>query len=268
MSVDILEKIIAKKQVRLNEAIKEIPLKELWRKLEQRNPERRTWPLVTDDFNVISEVKHASPSLGPIPWQMTAKELVKEYEQGGAAVISVLTEEDFFRGGIKDLQEVRETVSLPILRKDFMWTEYQLVESRLIGADAVLLIVAMLEAKNLGKLLNLTSELGLEALVECHDRCEVEQALEAGATLIGLNNRNLRTFEVRLETTLELMEIIPKDYVVISESGIRSQEDAGRVAEAGANGVLVGESCVKHEHPALHVANLREQGRKNFRSRV
>lgn len=262
MSSDILNKIVARKQERLRAAENKTSLPELRKQLEREKPERRPWPLARNRFDLIAEVKKASPSLGEIKWVCSLPELVQGYKQGGAGVISVLTEEDFFRGSLQDLAEVRRLSGLPVLRKDFLWTEYQLVESRLHGADAILLIVALLPEENLKNLLVLARELELETLVECHDRQEVELALRAGAKTIGINNRNLRTFEVKLETTLELVKLIPNDCIVVSESGIRKPEDAGKVAAAGANAVLVGESCVRQADPARHIASLLDMGRK------
>jgi indole-3-glycerol phosphate synthase len=267
MAEDILLKIVARKQERLNELMRVTPLAELSRRLETELPRRRPWPLAKDRFDVIAEIKRASPSLGLINWQHTLPELVHSYERGGAGVVSVLTEEDFFRGSLADLAEVRRETSLPLLRKDFLWTEYQLVESRLAGADAILLIVALLDQKTLTGLLQLAAELELEVLVECRDRGEIERAMQAGAQNIGINNRNLRTFEVSLETTIKLLPAVSKDCAVISESGIKIPADAGRLAAAGVNGILVGESCVRQAEPAKHVAGLLEQGRRQYRQR-
>ena len=267
MAADILQQIVARKQERLNTLQQVTPFATLCRRLDAELPERRPWPLASDRFDVIAEIKRASPSLGPINWQHTLPELVQQYELGGAGAVSVLTEEDFFCGSLADLAQVRRETGLPILRKDFLWTEYQLVESRLAGADAVLLIVALLDQKILNRLIKYAAELELETLVECHDRQEIERAIQAGARTIGINNRNLRTFTVSLETTIELLPTVPRDSVVISESGIKIPADAGRLAAAGTNGVLVGESCVRQAEPSKHVAGLLEQGRKQYRQR-
>ena len=267
MAADILQKIVAHKQERLSKAEQLMPFNALYRRLESEQPIRRPWPLATDRFDLIAEIKRSSPSLGPIHWQHSLPELVRQYESGGAGAISVLTEQDFFGGSLDDLGQVRRETRLPILRKDFLWTEYQLVESRLYGADAILLIVALLEQETLQGLLKFASELGLEALVECHDHQEIERAIQAGARNIGINNRDLRTFEVSLEVTLELLQAVHKDCVVVSESGIRIPEDAGRLAAAGVNAILVGESCVRQAAPAKHVADLLGQGRKQHQQR-
>lgn len=261
MSADILQKITAKKEQRLTQAQSRVPFMELVRRLEQGAPPRRPWELAADRFDVIAEVKRASPSLGPIPWACTLPQLVQAYEQGGAKVISVLTEEDYFQGTLEDLVNVRNQIALPVLRKDFIFTEYQVLESRFYGADAILLIVALLGEKELAALLKVAAEIGLETLVECHDREEVSIALAAGARTIGINNRNLRTFEVRLETTAELVDMIPAGCVAVSESGIHSPEHAGYVAATGVSAVLVGESCVRSGSSAAHISGLLAAGR-------
>ncbi|MFZ3101483.1 MAG: indole-3-glycerol phosphate synthase TrpC [Desulfitobacteriaceae bacterium] len=267
MAADILQQIVARKQERLSKVEQLIPFDSLCRRLEIERPLRRPWPLATDRFDVIAEIKRASPSLGQIPWQHSLPELVKQYELGGAGTISVLTEQDFFCGSLEDLEQVRKETSLPILRKDFLWTEYQIVESRVAGADAILLIVALLDKVTLQRLLKVASEISLEVLVECHDLQELERAIQAGAHNIGINNRDLRTFEVSLDTTLELLQAVNQDCVIVSESGIRVPEDAGRLAAAGVNAILVGEACVRQAKPAKQVADLLEQGRKQHRQR-
>ena len=267
MADDVLERIVAGKSRRLRAAEEKCSLKSLWQCLEQEAPQPRTWALAPERFGVIAEIKRASPSLGKIAWACSLEQLVTAYTAGGAAAISVLTEEDFFQGSLADLQYVRSLTGLPVLRKDFLWTEYQVVESRVYGADAILLIVALLEGQTLKRLLALAEELQLQVLVECHDREEVELALNAGAKVIGINNRNLRTFEVHLATTLELSSSVPAHCVLVSESGIHQPEDAAVVARSGANAVLVGESCVRNGEPGDHIASLLKHGRQDFRQR-
>jgi len=261
--MNILERIVNRKRSRLAEAQARLPLAELCRLLE-KNEEgnaRRPLPLTPDGFHVIAEVKRASPSLGVIPWSRDLIALVDSYRRGGAGVISVLTEEDFFHGSVRDLQEVGSLCDLPLLRKDFLFTEYQIVESKVIGASAVLLIATLLSGKQLNALLRLAEELGMEALVECRDEKEVECALEAGARIVGINNRDLRTFTVSLERTERLAPLIPPGVVLVSESGITSPGDAARVAKAGAAAVLVGEACIRHADPAAFIAGLLQSGR-------
>ncbi len=262
--MDVLEKILAAKRKKLIEVEAEVPLSLLWKRLEHSAPKLRPWPLGKGQFELITEVKRASPSLGRIDWVLSLSDILNGYERGGAGAISVLTEEDFFQGGLGDFQSVRQSCPLPMLRKDFLFTEYQLVESRVYGADAVLLIAAVLEEKTLKKLLKLARKLSLETLVECHDRQEIEKAISAGAHLLGINNRNLRTFEVSLETTLELMHSLPKHCAVVSESGIKSPEDIKRLAEAGAAGALVGESCLRQTDLGDYVGHLVRAGRSAY----
>jgi indole-3-glycerol phosphate synthase len=268
MESHILSSIMRKRQQRLNQAQERCPLDQLWHQLENipRLP-RRGWPISTKSFEVIAEVKRASPSLGPILWSLSLIDLVQAYQDGGAGVISVLTEEDFFRGSLADLKQVRETTALPILRKDFLWTEYQLVESRLHGADAVLLIMSLLDSALLKKLLSLAKELGLMTLVECRDSEEVELALAGGAQTIGINNRDLRTFEVRLEKTLDLCRLIPEECNVVSESGIKTSQDVERLASAGVNAILVGESFLRSSDPSGYIARLRDEGQLKMKRR-
>ena len=267
MESHILSSIMLQRQKRLNQAQESCPLDQLWHKLDKipKTP-RRGW-ISTKNFEVIAEIKRASPSLGPIPWNLSLTDLVQAYQDGGAGAVSVLTEEDFFHGSLADLKQVRETTELPILRKDFLWSEYQIVESRLYGADAALLIMSLLDTKLLKKLLALAKELELETLVECRNREEVEQALAGGAQTIGINNRDLRTFEVRLEKTLELCRLIPEECVVVSESGISTPEDVERLASVGVNAILVGESCLRSGDPSSHIARLRNEGQYKLKRR-
>ncbi len=194
---------------------------------------------------VIAEIKRASPSRGPLNPQLDPAALARLYEQGGAAALSVLTDGRFFAGSLADLAAARAAVALPVLRKDFVVDEYQVYEARAAGADALLLIVAALADAALRDYLALAAELGLPCLVEAHDEREVERALSGGARLIGVNNRDLRTFAVDLATGERLGALIPSDRVFISESGIHSRADVARLARAGADAVLVGESLVR-----------------------
>ena len=196
---------------------------------------------------LIAEVKRASPSRGVLapdrPWDPVG--LARTYALNGAAAISVLTDEKYFQGHLSLLADIRAAVPVPLLRKDFTIDEYQLWESRAAGADAVLLIVAILEPPLLRDLLAAAKGLGLGALVETHTAAEVDVALVAGATILGINNRDLRTFETRLETTLALLPTIPPGVTVVSESGLSGAADVRRVVAAGAHAVLVGEGVVR-----------------------
>lgn len=212
--------------------------------------------LRAETVQIIAEVKRSSPSQGDINAELDVAELVREYERNGAAAISVLTDEDYFGGSIDDLREARAAVDLPILRKDFIISPYQVYEARAAGADGVLLIVAALYPSTLKTMLDLTHELGMAALVEVHTEMELDLALANGAKLVGINNRDLSTLEVSLHTFTELAYRVPGDRVLVSESGIRNRGDVAYVAGAGADAVLVGTSLVSCEAPGAAVAEL------------
>lgn len=195
---------------------------------------------------VVAEVKKASPSRGVIRADFVPADLARAYAQAGAQAISVLTDEPFFQGRLADLDAARGAVDLPILRKDFHVDPYQLWEARAAGADAVLLIAATLSPPELTDLLGLSRELGLAALLEVHTRQELETALESGAELVGVNNRDLKSFEVSLETTFGLLPYVPTPVVLLSESGISRPEEVSRLAAAGVDGILVGEGLLRH----------------------
>ena len=206
---------------------------------------------------VIAECKAASPTAGTIAAKYDPVAQAKLYEQGGAGAISVLTDREYFRGSLDDMKKVREAVRVPVLRKDFILTEAQVYESIAAGADAFLLIVAALSDPELKGLYELGRGLGADVLVEVHDMKEMDRALEIDADIIGINNRNLHSFEVDLKTTEELAPEIPSDCLGISESGIRTREDVKFVTEQGIFCLLVGESLMKHEDPAKALQSLR-----------
>ncbi|HAM58979.1 MAG TPA: indole-3-glycerol phosphate synthase TrpC [Candidatus Rokubacteria bacterium] len=205
---------------------------------------------------LIAEVKRASPSRGVLNAALDPAAQGRSYAAAGAAALSVLTDEKYFHGTLDDLVAVRAAVSLPVLRKEFIVDEYQLWESRAAGADAVLLIVAVLEDALLRDLLAAAKGLGLAALVECHTAAELDGALAAGSRVVGINNRDLGTFETRLETTLELAPLIPPGPIVVSESGFFTAADVRRVAAAGVRAVLVGEGLVRAPDVAAKVREL------------
>lgn len=206
--------------------------------------------------SVIAEFKRRSPSKGDIAAGANPAAVALAYQSHGASAVSVLTDERYFGGSLDDLRAVRAAVDLPILRKDFVLDEFQLLEARAAGADAVLLIVAALGAGRLGELLEATHELGLEALVEVHTLDETDIAKSVGARLIGINNRNLSTFETDLSVTREVASRIGSDAVIISESGIRHAADVAQVREWGAHAVLVGESLLKSDDVGSHLRTL------------
>ena len=206
--------------------------------------------------NIIAEFKRASPSKGIINDHLDPAETAIAYEDAGAAAISVLTEEDFFKGSLEDLAAVRNAVNIPILRKDFIIDDFQIYESTAAGADAVLLIVAGQSAENLQRLLRLAHELGLDAIVEVHDRRELETAISIGADIIGVNNRNLKTFEVSLDVSRELIKYRPKDVVMITESGISGRAEINELRELGFNGFLIGEALMRSADAARELRLL------------
>ncbi|MEH6591065.1 MAG: indole-3-glycerol phosphate synthase TrpC [Halioglobus sp.] len=198
---------------------------------------------------VIAEVKKASPSKGVIRADFHPDAIASSYEAGGATCLSVLTDIDFFQGADAYLQQARAACALPVLRKDFTVDPYQVVEARAIGADAILLIVAALEQNQMLELAATAAEVGVDVLVEVHDRAELERALELHTPLVGINNRDLHTFDTRLETTLELLEHIPADRIVITESGIHTAEDVSLMREHNVYSFLVGESFMRAPEP-------------------
>ncbi len=211
---------------------------------------------VGDDIHLIAEAKKASPSKGVIREDFHPVEIAQVYEQSGASAISVLTDETFFQGKLEYLTQIREAVSLPLLRKDFIIDPYQIFEARAAGADAILLIVACLSEIQLEDFLNLARHLGLDALVEVHVSTELDTALELGAEMIGINNRNLHTFETTLETTFQFLSRIPADRLVVSESGIRDRSDVVQLQQRGVRAILVGESLMRSADISAKVREL------------
>ena len=205
---------------------------------------------------VIAEVKRASPSKGLLRANFDPAAIARSYEQGGAACMSVLTDREFFQGSAEDLIKARAACSLPTLRKDFLIDPYQAFEARALGADCVLLIVACLEDAQMRALEEVAHSLGMAVLVEVHDAGELDRALALNTPLIGINNRNLRTFETRLETTLDLLPRVPKDRVVVTESGIQSTADVRRMRGGGVNTFLVGEAFMRADDPGKELRKL------------
>jgi indole-3-glycerol phosphate synthase len=223
---------------------------ELTRQARARNDFRdfrSALPQSDDKLGVIAEIKKASPSAGVIASSFDPVEIAKNYERGGANAISVLTDTKFFQGKLQDLADVRRAVSVPLLRKDFILDEIQIAESAANGADAILLIVAALEQGQLIDLLQSTARYRLDALVEVHTREELNRALAAGAKIVGINNRNLATFDVDLAVTEELCREVPDEIVLVSESGIKTPQDVARVKGCGVDAVLVGEALMRRE---------------------
>jgi len=241
----MLNRIIAEKREEVEQRKKDIPVSSLKERTAQRQaPLDFAHALSGGSTRLIAEVKRASPSLGLLCPNFDPVEIAKTYVQGGAAAISVLTEANYFQGSIEHLAAIREEVRLPLLRKDFIFDQYQIYESGAYGADALLLIVAILSQEQLEGLLSLSRRLGLSCLVEVHNEAEVERALLSGAKIIGINNRDLNTFKVDINTTRRLCSLIPEKRIVVSESGIRSRGDVEKLKGWGVNAVLVGETLV------------------------
>jgi len=241
----MLNKIMAPKRDEVKQRKQSVPLSSLEERIAQRKaPLDLAVALDGDHTRLIAEVKRASPSRGLLCPDFNPVKLAKEYAQGGAAAISVLTEVNYFGGSLDHLASIRKEISLPLLRKDFIFDPYQIYESRAYGADALLLIVAMLSQGQLEELLSLSHSLGLKCLVEVHHEAEVDRALLSKAKIIGINNRNLITLAVDINTTRRLRPLLPPEQIVVSESGISSRHDIEKLKEWGVNAVLIGEALV------------------------
>jgi indole-3-glycerol phosphate synthase len=254
----VLERIVAYKREEVAAARARAPEAELERRLAAL-PRARDFRAALErgpGLGVIAEVKKASPSAGVIRPDFDPVAISRAYERGGASCVSVLTDGPSFQGGLHHLEAVRAAVALPLLRKDFLLERYQLLEARLAGADCVLLIAEILPGDALPRLLTQAQELGLQALVELHDRDNLPRVLASGARLVGVNNRDLRTFAVRLEHTLELAAAVPPDVCLVSESGIRVRADLVRLRAAGVKAVLVGEALMRAPDVAAALSEL------------
>jgi len=253
---DILARIVAQKRNEFAQA--SISRAELEKQAEGLRAQRRGFRAALDRKMpaIIAEIKKASPSKGILREDFEPAALAREYQENGAAAISVLTDGPFFQGSLADLRAARQAVSLPALRKDFTLNEYHVVESAANGADAILLITAILEEKEIRDLRELAGQWGMAAMVEVHNHRELKTALDAGAEIVGVNNRNLKTFEVTLETSLRLAEDIPAAVLKISESGIHSRKDMQRLQDAGFRAFLVGEHLLKSTSPGAALRGL------------
>lgn len=240
----ILDEIIEKRKIQLERERAAVSDAEMKKAAERsdRVPISFADALRKDGLSVIAEVKKASPSKGLICRDFQPADIAREYQRCGASAISCLTEEHYFMGSSDYLREIREAVSLPILRKDFIFDAYQIYEAKVIGADAVLLIAAVHDTMRLSELADIAHSLGLDVLAETHNERELESVLAAGCDIVGINNRDLTTFNVSLETTKRLIGLIPDSKVKVSESGIRSGDDMRYVHKCGADAVLIGES--------------------------
>ena len=264
---DILQKIMAHKRAEVAAGKTADPLPRLQEQIARADPTRGFAAAIRAHLRaqrpaVIAEIKQASPSKGVIRANFDPTQLAISYADGGASCLSVLTDAAFFQGHAQDLAAARQSCALPVLRKDFIIDPYQVYESRAIGADAVLLIVAALDDETLHTLYHLAVQLGLDALIEVHDRQELERALRLPGPLIGpepligINNRNLRSFETRLETTLELLEWVPAERIVVAESGIHRPADVQRLQQQAVQVFLVGEALLRAEQPGEKMREL------------
>jgi indole-3-glycerol phosphate synthase len=243
----ILDEIVANKRRELAAAKARVPDRELERRLADAPPVRpfRAALAAAPGIGVVAEVKKASPSAGVLRAVFDPVAIARTYAEHGATCLSVLTDEPYFQGRLEYLTSIRRAVDRPVLRKDFLLDRYQIIEARAGGADAVLLIAEILPDPDLGRLLAEARALGMDALVELHDADQLPRVLNSGADLIGVNNRDLRTFVTRIEHTLELAPRVPSDRLLVSESGIKTRADIDRLAAAGVRAVLVGESLMR-----------------------
>jgi indole-3-glycerol phosphate synthase len=241
----ILDEIVETKRREVADRKEKVPLRELEKAVGKMLPTRDFRKAIrTGKYAVIAEVKRRSPSRGLLRADFDPVRIALEYESHGAAAVSVLTDETFFGGSNTDLTTVKDAVTLPVLRKEFIIDPYQVYETRAIGADALLLIAAILTEAQLREYRDLSASLGLAALVEVHDGKELKKALGAGAEIIGINNRNLKTFQTDLRTTLALAPLIPADRIAVSESGIRNRQDIETLMKAGIRAFLIGETLI------------------------
>ena len=253
----ILERILGVKQREIAAAKERVPLAAMEKRAREAPAVRDfVGALRSKKPAVIAEIKKASPSRGVLREHFDPASIAKSYEKGGAACLSVLTDRDFFQGDAAHLAAARAACSLPVLRKDFIVDPYQVFEARAMGADCILLIAACLGAREMAGLEQLAADLGMAVLVEVHDAGELNTALTLKTPLLGINNRNLKTFETRLETTLALLESVPLQRLVITESGILSPEDVRRMRAAGVNAFLVGEALMRAEDPGTELSRL------------
>ena len=258
---DILNTILARKTQEVAERSARVPLAALKARVADAPPVRGfanalQAAIANGDAAVIAEVKKASPSKGVIRPDFRPAEIAVSYEFGGASCLSVLTDVDFFQGADVYLQQAREACTLPVLRKDFVIDPYQVYEARVLGADCILLIVAALDDRQLAELSDLAMRLGMDVLVEVHDIDELERALQVPVPLVGINNRNLRTFEVSLDTTLSMKDAVPRDRLLVTESGILGPADVQVMRDAGVNAFLVGEAFMRVEEPGEGLRQL------------
>ncbi|MGH9750043.1 MAG: indole-3-glycerol phosphate synthase TrpC [Candidatus Polarisedimenticolia bacterium] len=261
--MSVLERILAAKRADLAREQEALPMRRLIELAKGAPPPRDFAGALrrpSDGLHVIAEIKRASPSRGGIRQGADVGAIARAYEAAGAAAVSVLTEQHFFLGSPEDLTAAKESIGLPVLRKDFVFDEYQVYQSRLMGADAVLLIARVLERRDLERLVGVTRSLHMEALVEIHETEEIARAAAAGAAIVGVNNRDLATLAVSIDTSLRLAAALPAGMIRVSESGIESHADLERLRQAGYQAALVGERLMRETDPGAALRALRGEG--------
>ncbi len=258
---DILKKILARKVEEITEAVAIESLVDLSKRAENALPVRGFIKsienkIAENNAAVIAEIKKASPSKGVMRENFNPAEIAKSYEKGGAACLSILTDRDYFQGAPEFLIQARESTNLPVIRKDFIIDPYQVYEARAMNADCILLIVSALGDAMLNELLGLAHHLQMDVLMEVHDREEMQRAIDSGAKLIGVNNRNLRTFDVSLQTTIGMLDMLPDDRILVTESGIHAAGDVQLMRDNNVHSFLVGEAFMRANEPGEKLAEL------------
>jgi indole-3-glycerol phosphate synthase len=258
---DILQKILQRKVEEITEAAANESLTDLSRRAEGALPVRGFIQAIENKIAanqaaVIAEIKKASPSKGVMREHFLPADIARSYEKGGAACLSILTDRDFFQGATEFLLQAREATQLPVIRKDFIIDPYQVYEARAMNADCILLIVSALGDAMLNELLGLAHHLQMDVLMEVHDREEMRRAIQTGAKLIGVNNRNLRTFDVSLQNTLDMLDMLPEDRILVTESGIHAPADVKLMRDNKVNSFLVGEAFMRVDEPGKKLAEL------------
>lgn len=258
---DILKKILQRKHEEIAERSENLALEDLKKYAEQASPVRGFIAAIENKLAenkaaVISEIKKASPSKGVLRENFNPSEIAKTYEANGATCLSILTDADFFQGSENYLKQARSVCELPVLRKDFIIDPYQVYEARMINADCILLIVAALSDDRLQELLALAHKLDMDVLMEVHDEQEMKRALATDARLIGINNRSLHTFETSLQTTISMLGMVPKDRILVTESGIHTPDDVKLMRDNNVNAFLVGEAFMRADDPGRKLAEL------------
>lgn len=258
---DILNKILARKREEITQRQSTVTFGKLEQQAAQADSTRGfvnalKSKIVANQAAVIAEIKKASPSKGVIREDFNPPEIARSYQQGGAACLSVLTDVDFFQGSDEYLQQARAACSLPVIRKDFIIDTYQIAEARALQADCILLIVAALEQSQLTDLYQYAGELSLDVLVEVHDQAEMERALQLDLPMVGINNRNLRSFETSLQTTIDMLAMVPEGCFVVTESGIHSKQDVDLMRSHQVNTFLVGEAFMRAQDPGRELAKI------------